>query len=72
MRHSLKDVPGADGKTTLQLLKLKTSRSRRTLELPAKVAEALRSLRTVQGAEKLRLGPYLCAAAGIGPDWYPA
>lgn len=37
---------------------LKTDRSRRTLQLPGKVAEALRALRAVQAADRLRLGPH--------------
>ena len=58
VRHTLKPMPGPDGKNAMQLAALKTDRSRRTLQLPGKVAEALRALRTVQAAEKLRLGPH--------------
>jgi integrase len=58
VRHSLKDVPGPDGRSVLRLEDLKTERSRRTLQLPAKAAEALRALRTVQAADRLRLGPH--------------
>jgi integrase len=58
VRHCLKAVPGPDGRSVLQLEDLKTERSRRTLALPAKVAEALRVLKAAQAADKLRLGPY--------------
>lgn len=57
VRYSLKEVP-AEGGSVLQLEDLKTDRSRRTLQLPAKVAEALRALRTAQAADKLRLGAH--------------
>jgi integrase len=57
VRFSLKEVP-AEGGSVLQLEDLKTERSHRTLQLPGKVAEALRALRTVQAADKLKLGPY--------------
>jgi integrase len=75
VRHSLKDVPGPDGRSLLQLEDLKTERSPRTLQLPAKAAEALRALRTVQAADRLRLGPHyadmglaFCGGAGQ-PLW---
>jgi integrase len=58
VRHSLKEVPAGDGKTDLQLEALKTDQSRRTLQLPARVAEALRALRTMQAADRLRLGQH--------------
>lgn len=59
VRHSLKEVPAGDGKTTvLQLEDLKTEQSRRTLQLPARVGEALRALRTAQAADRLRLGQH--------------
>jgi integrase len=57
-RRSLKPIPGPDGKTVLQLEDLKTDRSRRTLQLPAKVAEALCALRAIQAADRLRLDPH--------------
>jgi integrase len=73
VRHCLKAVPDADGRRVLQLEDLKTERSRRTLALPAKVAESLRTLRAVQAADKLRLGHYyrdrgivFCGNAGQG------
>ncbi|HUK72950.1 MAG TPA: site-specific integrase, partial [Streptosporangiaceae bacterium] len=46
------------GKLVLKLEDLKTEQSRRTLAMPAAVAEALRSLRTSQAGDKLRLGRY--------------
>jgi integrase len=57
VRHSLKEVP-AEGKpkTVLRLEALKTERSRRTLQLPVRVADALRALRAAQAADRLRLG----------------
>jgi integrase len=63
VRHSLKEIPIQDPapgqpKTVLRLEALKTERSRRTLQLPARVAEALRALRAAQAAELLRLGRY--------------
>jgi integrase len=71
VRHSLKEVPGPDGHSVLALRELKTEKSRRTLALPAKAADALRSLRTAQAADKLRLGRYyadqglvFCGSAG--------
>jgi len=75
VRHSLKAIRGDDGRYALQLEELKTERSRRTLALPAKVAEALRALRAVQAADKLRLasaydqrGIVFCGNAGQ-PRW---
>jgi integrase len=56
VRHCLKAVPGPDGHAVLQLEDLKTERSKRTLALPGKAAEALRALRAAQAAGKLRLG----------------
>jgi integrase len=56
VRHSLKALPGPDGRTVLRLPDLKTDRSRRTLKLPAKAAEALRAQKVAQAAEKLKLG----------------
>jgi integrase len=56
VRHCLKAVPGPDGHDVLQLEDLKTDRSKRTLVLPGKAAEALRALRAAQAAGKLRLG----------------
>jgi integrase len=60
VRHSLKEIP-VDGappgqKTVLRLESLKTERSRRTMQLPARAADALRALRAVQAADRLRLG----------------
>lgn len=57
VRHSLKEVP-AEGKprTALVLEDLKTERSKRTLQLPVRVADALRAQRAVQAADRLRLG----------------
>ena len=75
VRHCLKAMPGPDGHSVLRLEDLKTDRSRRTLALPAKVAEALRALKAVQAASRLRLGPYytdrgivFCGDAGQ-PRW---
>jgi len=45
VRHSLKAVPGPDGRTVLRLEDLKTARSKRTLQLPRKAAEVLRALK---------------------------
>jgi integrase len=45
-------------RTVLQLEDLKTERSKRTLLLPSKAAEALKALRVVQAADRLRLGPH--------------
>lgn len=56
VRHSLKAFPVPGGGNELRLDSLKTDRSRRTLALPAKVAEALRALKAAQAADKLRLG----------------
>ncbi|WP_300610018.1 site-specific integrase [Trebonia sp.] len=74
VRHSLKEVTAPAGsplKTVLRLEALKTERSKRTLQLPVRVAEALRALRAAQAADRLRLGPYygdmnlvFCSAAG--------
>lgn len=58
VRHSLKAFPTAEGGSELRLADLKTDRSRRTLALPAKAGEALRALKAVQAADKLRLGRY--------------
>jgi integrase len=58
VRHCLKAVRGQDGHRVLQLENLKTERSKRTLALPAKAAEALKALRSGQAAAKLRLGRY--------------
>ena len=55
VRHCLKAVPTPAGRV-LQLADLKTQRSRRTLALPGKAAEALKALKAVQAAEKLKLG----------------
>jgi len=49
VRHSLK------GK---KLEALKTDRSRRTLVMPGKLADALKALRAVQAAERLKLGQH--------------
>ncbi len=75
VRHCLKAVPGPDGRKVLELMDLKTERSKRTLVLPAKAAEALRALRAAQAADKLRLGRYytdrdivFCGNAGQ-PQW---
>ena len=51
VRFALTDADG-----DLALADLKTERSRRTLVMPAAVAAALRSLRTQQAADRLRLG----------------
>jgi hypothetical protein len=66
---------GTGRQNRLQLKPLKTEKSRRTLQLPAKVAEALRAHRTAQAAAKLRLGPFygdmrlvFCGNAGQ-PIW---
>jgi len=48
----------------LVLTELKTAKSRRTLALPARVAEALRRHRAAQAAERLAAGPYW-AGAGL-------
>jgi integrase len=55
-----------------------TTRSRRTLSLPARSAEALKTLRAAQAADKLRLGRYyqdaglvFCTNAGQ-PRWHQA
>jgi integrase len=58
VRHSLKEIPAGDGTSVLRLEDLKTDRSRRTLQLPGKVAEALRALRAVQAADRLKLGQH--------------
>jgi len=63
VRHSLKEIPVKDpapgqSKTTLRLEALKTDRSRRTLQLPVRVADALRALRAAQAADRLRLGQH--------------
>ncbi len=75
VRHCLKAIPGPDRHSTLQLEDLKTESSKRTLVLPAKAAEALRTLRAAQAADKLRLGRYytdrgivFCGNAGQ-PEW---
>jgi integrase len=76
VRHSLKEVPVKDPapgqrKAILRLEALKTERSRRTLQLPVRVADALRALRAVQAADRLRLGRHygemnlvFCTGAG--------
>jgi len=61
VRHSLKEIPvenppAGQPKTALRLEALKTEHSRRTLQLPAKVGDALRALRAAQAADRLRLG----------------
>lgn len=57
VRHSLKEVPAESGANTVLCLEaLKTERSRRTLQLPVRVADALRALRAGQAADRLRLG----------------
>jgi integrase len=61
VRKSLKEIPLEDPapgqpKTRLVLEDLKTERSKRTLQLPVRVADALRALRALQAADKLRLG----------------
>ena len=78
VRKCLKAVPGPDGRRTLQLEDLKTESSKRTLALPARTAEALRTLRAAQAADKLRLGRYytdrgivFCGNAGQ-PQWQSA
>ena len=78
VRHCLKAAPGPDGHAVLQLEDLKTERSKRTLALPGRVAEALRALRAAQAADKLRLGRYyadrcivFCGNAGQ-PQWQSA
>jgi integrase len=63
VRRSVKAVPqepGADGRRrwVLALEDLKTDKSKRTLKLPARVSEALKTLRAAQAADRLRLGPY--------------
>lgn len=75
VRHSLKSVSGEGRRIALQLEDLKTPRSKRTLALPAKVAEALRALKALQAADRLRLGPHydsrgivFCGNAGQ-PRW---
>lgn len=76
VRHCLKAVPGPDGLKVLRLEELKTPRSRRTLTMPAKAAEALRALRADQAAGKLRLGRYyhdlgIVFAGNAGqPQWH--
>jgi integrase len=57
VRHSLKALPGPDGRLVLQLAALKTESSRRTLALPRYAVAALKALRTAQAADRLRLGP---------------
>lgn len=72
VRHCLKEVPSAGPtKTVLSLEDLKNDWSKRTLQLPARVAEALRALRAVQAADRLRLGKHygdlnlvFCTSAG--------
>ena len=75
VRRSLKEFPvdGGPGKpkTALRLEALKTERSKRTLQLPARVGDALRALRAVQAADRLRLGQHygdmnlvFCSSAG--------
>lgn len=68
IRHSLKAVKGSDGRTVLRLESLKTDRSRRTLQLPRKGAEALRALKVAQAADKLRLGRFYEDKGGICAD----
>lgn len=63
VRKSLKEVPvenpvPGQPKTELVLEDLKTERSKRTLQLPIRVGDALRALRAVQAADRLRLGPH--------------
>jgi integrase len=75
VRHCLKAVREPGGHRVLQLEELKTERSKRTLALPAKVAEALKALKVSQAATRLRLGAYyddrgivFCGNAGQ-PCW---
>jgi len=73
VRHSLKALPGPDGRLVLQLAALKTDSSRRTLALPRYAVAALRALKTAQAADRLRLGP-LYADEGLvfcRPDGRP-
>ncbi|HTS98577.1 MAG TPA: site-specific integrase, partial [Streptosporangiaceae bacterium] len=73
VRHSLKALPGPDGRLVLQLAALKTDSSRRTLALPRYAVTALRALKTAQAADRLRLGP-LYADEGLvfcRPDGRP-
>jgi integrase len=73
VRHSLKALPGPDGRVVLQLAELKTESSRRTLALPRYAVAALRALKTAQAADRLRLGP-LYADQGLvfcRPDGRP-
>jgi integrase len=57
VRHSLKALPGPDGRLVLQLADLKSESSRRTLALPRYAVAALKTLKSAQAADKLRAGP---------------
>ena len=58
VRHCLKVVRGEDGHGVMQLEALKTDRSKRTLALPVKSADALKALKAGQAADRLRLGQH--------------
>lgn len=76
VRKSLKEIPvenpaSGEPKTVLVLEDLKTERSKRTLQLPVRVADALRAQRTGQAADRLKLGQHyggmnlvFCSSAG--------
>ncbi|MGO9298012.1 MAG: tyrosine-type recombinase/integrase [Streptosporangiaceae bacterium] len=75
VRHCLKANDAPDGATVLVLEDLKTERSKRTLQLPARAVEVLKALKAVQAADRLRLGRFyedrglvFCNNAGQ-PKW---